>query len=109
MKKFAAFALLYSVSCAGSDESPPGPVEVKTIPKAEYFVTADQTHNKFSGTIKPVLRKIPRRERTTARYVQSSPFGPVFSAMESMPQNESVVDANDPESLDTPTPAHPGR
>ena len=56
MKKFAAFALLYSLSCAGFEGSPPEPFEAKTTPRAEYFVTADQTHNKFSSTIRPVLR-----------------------------------------------------
>ncbi len=56
MKKFTACALLYSLSCAGSEAPAPEPVEARTTPKAEYFVTADQTHNKFSSTIKPVLR-----------------------------------------------------
>ena len=56
MKKLTALALLYSLSCAGSDAPGPEPVEAKTTPKAEYFLAADQTHNKFSSSIKPVLR-----------------------------------------------------
>ena len=55
MKRLTAFALLCSLSC-GSDEPPPEPVESKTKPKAEYFVSAEETHNKFSSSIEPVLR-----------------------------------------------------
>lgn len=51
--------LMYSCSGAGPAETP---VETKdavtemTVPEPEYHLTKDQTHNKFSSAISPILR-----------------------------------------------------
>ena len=44
---------LFGLSCTGLPEDTGKP---RTVPKAEYFLTRDQTHNKFSRAIPPVLR-----------------------------------------------------
>ena len=54
MKKFVACALLFSLACAGSPQ--PRPSGEITTPGPQYFLTAEQSHNKFSSSIAPVLR-----------------------------------------------------
>lgn len=46
-------AILLSLSCTGQNRES---IKQAAIPEPEYFLTRDQTHNKFSRTIPPVLR-----------------------------------------------------
>lgn len=53
--------LLILFRCQPSEEAPQGgiispDVEVAAVPAPQYTLTSDQTHNKFSSTIEPVLR-----------------------------------------------------
>lgn len=54
--RFACIAVLFMIwllHCTGLPEDTGRP---KEVPTAEYFLTRDQTHNKFSRNIPPVLR-----------------------------------------------------
>lgn len=60
MKRGCLFfpALVWGVlsACAGPTDSQPTDRKAAGTPPPEYFLTADQTHNKFSRAIEPVLR-----------------------------------------------------
>ena len=56
LKKIFLGALSFSFSCSAFIETEPRKTNERNTPTPQYFVTAEQTHNRFSSTIEPVLR-----------------------------------------------------
>ncbi len=50
MRKLSLLLLIGAVGCTGPDSQ-----THRTVPEPEYFLTREQTHNKFSASIPPVL------------------------------------------------------
>lgn len=48
--------MLAVLSAPGFGDAGPGPLAAQATPEPEYTLTADQTHNRFSAAIPPVLR-----------------------------------------------------
>ena len=55
IRPYLVIACIFLAACSGLNQKYE---EYKVIPEPEYFLTQDQTHNKFSRTIPPVL-KVP--------------------------------------------------
>ncbi|MDX1547955.1 MAG: acetamidase/formamidase family protein [Rhodothermales bacterium] len=57
MRRLTPFLLLLAAACAPVESEPRGAeVPQRTTPEPTYSLTADQTHNRFSAAIEPVLR-----------------------------------------------------
>lgn len=55
MKKIWPVLVVFMTACTISDRSEQVENDTKALPKPDHFLTSDQTHNKFSRTIPPVL------------------------------------------------------
>ncbi|WP_456427829.1 acetamidase/formamidase family protein [Rhodocaloribacter sp.] len=54
--RFALVACLFLAACVTEPPESSSPAAERTVPEPQYTLTQDQTHNRFSAAIEPVLR-----------------------------------------------------
>ena len=54
--RLALVACLFLAACATETPEPSSPAAGRAVPEPQYTLTQDQTHNRFSAAIEPVLR-----------------------------------------------------